>query len=118
MVRFINIAHWAILLFVLTAWLWPWQAAWWTHVLFVPIMILHWRTNRNRCFLSQLEERFRTKGTAAVADVEVQESHFIRSVIKKIFGVEPSDSALEWINYAVMASAWAASVFRLVGRIS
>jgi hypothetical protein len=124
MVRVINVAHWVILLFVLTAWMWPWPAAWWLHIVFVPLMIIHWRTNRNRCFLSQLEERFRLKETTengpitrAITEVEVEESHFIRSVIKKFFGVSPTIAMVEWINYGVMSIAWLGSAIRLWARI-
>lgn len=115
MVHLIHFTHWAVLGFVLTAWAWPFAWTLWLHVFFVPLMILHWKTNRNRCFLSQLEEKYKSplSSTKDKLPVEVEESQFIKMIFKKFFGIVPSDKALEKIIYALIIFVWILSMVRL-----
>lgn len=116
MLKFIQYTHWAVLLFVLTAWFYPWAPALWLHVVFVPLMILHWRTNRNRCFLSQLEEKYKVPHEASVhqrVKRDAHESQFIKHVWAKIFRKTPTDRVLNKAIYGIVGLVWAISVARL-----
>lgn len=114
-VRLVQWIHWAVLIFVLTAWFWPWTAAVWVHAVFVPIMLIHWKTNENRCVLSDLEEKFKSgAGASSIERVQAEESQFIRMACTKIFGKAPSDEALDNINWIVSGLVWVLSVLRLM----
>ena len=110
-VRFIQWLHWAILIFVLTAWLWPWATALWAHAIFVPLMLLHWKTNENRCVLSELETKFKSPEGGAIARAE--ESQFIKTVWSSVFGTHPPERVMDKINYIACGVVWTITVLRL-----
>ncbi len=111
MVQVIHLTHWVVLLFVLLAWMSPWPALLWLHVVFVPGMIIHWRTNNNRCVLTELEEKYKVRaGTIAIEDEEAQ---FVRSIWLRAVGSEPSERLLKALYYGLPALAWLLSVSRL-----
>ncbi len=107
-------AHWAVLIFVLTAWLSPWPSVLWLHVVFVPLMLLHWKTNENRCVLSELEEKYKSTNSEIK---RAEESQFIKMVWMKIFGRLPTEGTLDFINYGLSALVWLFSVVRLWIRV-
>lgn len=115
MAKAIHYVHWLIVAFVLTAWAWPWSEVLWVHALFVPLMIVHWRTNRNRCILTQLELRFQDPNAieAAGSTVEAEERQFVKVMFKKVFGRAPSSAATNTMSYSLALTAWLLTVIRL-----
>ena len=113
----INLTHWTVILFVLTGWLSPWNTLVWTHVLFIPLMILHWRTNENRCLLTELEAKYKEPQPALATGESLEaeeEEGFIKSAWARAYGRAPSDSDLAVIIYVVLALVWTLSVYRLL----
>jgi hypothetical protein len=116
-IKLIHFTHWAVLAFVLTAWAWPFQLALWVHAAFVPLMVIHWRTNRNRCFLSQLEERYKAASVQPNMDltlIDAEESQFIKMVFTKILGHAPAPELVEKITYGLVTIVWLLTVARLI----
>jgi len=112
MVHVIHLTHWVVLLFVLLAWVSPWPALLWLHAIFVPGMMIHWRTNDNRCVLTELEEKYKVRtGKVVVADEEAQ---FVKSIWLRFFGGQPSERVLSALYYGVPGLAWLTSVLRLL----
>lgn len=109
MSRAIHYCHWVVLFFVITGWLSPWREALWLHVFFVPMMIAHWKTNEDRCVLTEMEARFRSYDYKE----EVQEGQFLKEIMHKLFGRVPSEETMTKITYGVLAIAWTLSVLRL-----
>lgn len=127
-VRFVQAIHILVLVFVLSGWLLPFPPWLWAHVFFIPLLILHWRTNQNQCFLTQLEARLKEDSESMMSfegaspaglsmpmrRPQVEEGHFIKSLWKKVFGRVPSDQALEAIIYGLMAICWTLGVVHLI----
>lgn len=112
MVQVIHLIHWVVLLFVLLAWVSPWPTLLWIHVIFVPGMIIHWRTNNNRCVLTELEEKFKVR-TGKVAN-EDDEAQFVKSIWLRVAGRHPSERVLNALYYGLPGLAWLATVLRLL----
>lgn len=107
LIKAIQYIHMAVLLFVIAAGFSPWREVWLVHVVFVPLMFIHWKTNRNRCVLTQIESRLK-------GEREVSESGFIKRVITKFIGREPSERALQRTINSILVVAWSLSAIRSV----
>lgn len=119
--RFVHWIHWIFLVFVLFGWLLPWQPVWIVHLLVVPGLILHWRTNNNRCVLTEMEERLKqANGSASSAqaaiksDEDVVEGQFIKGVIERLTGQVPSETFMTSLIYGVMVVVWLLSLVRVL----
>lgn len=117
--RFIHAIHWLFLIFVLTGWLSPWTMGLIAHAIVIPCLILHWRTNNNRCVLTELEERYRERPEEALPETPkeaAEEGQFIRSAWEKMTGRKPSDDFLAKLIYGVMAGVLGMTIIRLALR--
>lgn len=115
--RVIQLVHISILIFVLTAWALPWRSVLLVHSFFVPIMILHWWTNDNRCFLTQLEARLRGSSptTKCVsAPHRTEEGQFLKGLMKRVFGHVPSDRTMKIAVYGILVAVWTAGLTRFI----
>jgi hypothetical protein len=109
--QLVHTVHWIFLLFVLTGWLLPWPAALAAHLLMIPGLILHWRTNNNRCVLTEIEERLRPK---VDRESVVEEGQFIKGAWAKAYGQEPTDELLSRVIYGTMVFVWLLSLAHLL----
>ena len=117
--RFIHYLHWALLLFILTAWAAPWRDLLLFHWLFVTGVIFHWKTNNDRCFLTELEQKFKKQEDPfANAETPVAEGQFVRQVWSLFFGRELSESRLRATIYMIMALVWCLSAIQLFAGFS
>ena len=108
LVRAIQIFHFAVIVFVLTACFLPWREVWIFHAIFVPLMVLHWKTNQNRCVLTQIEAKL--KGERE----EPSESGFIKKLIGKFFGKEPSAEHLQLMIDSILVVVWGITIGRIL----
>lgn len=120
--QLVHTVHWIFLLFVLTGWLLPWPAALIAHLIIVPGLIVHWRTNENRCILTELEERFKgepspLKKSSEVAHQEAaEEGQFLKAAWAKVYGKKPTDELMSRITYGTMIIVWLLSLLRLLAK--
>ncbi len=98
--------HIALLLFVIFGW--SAQSAFLLsiHAAFIPAMVLHWKTNNDRCFLTVLEDRL-VGGKPGVP------GGFIGSLIEGILGSRPSDAQLKVLLYFVLITTWSLSCVKI-----
>ncbi|MEK7355160.1 MAG: DUF2784 family protein [Bdellovibrionota bacterium] len=108
LIRILQLTHTALLLFVMTACFLPWKEVWLVHLVFVPLMFLHWKTNRNRCVLTQIEARLK-------GEREVPEGGFIKGLWIKIFKRAPSERTLQRLINSILVVVWTTSVLRYLG---
>ncbi len=107
---FIWFIHMLILTWMLGGAFLPYVWAWWSIVILVPVLEIHWATNDNRCILSDIEvtlrgsESGRNKGDGV----------FIRSIVKKVMRIQPSDRFLNGATHCVMLSVGLISVGRIL----
>jgi hypothetical protein len=101
------------LFFVLTAWAWPSRGAHWVHFVFVPLMVLHWLTNEDRCVLSELEQKYKKKPADQNLPGDVEEGQFVRSILKKFLGRNPTAKQLQMVIYVIVIFVWSLTALRL-----
>lgn len=104
----IRFLHLAILSFVLLGWLAPWRNILLLHAAFVPLMILHWKTNNNTCCLTSFEHQLRG------SDRKNIEGSFIKSILLVFFASLPPDSIIQRYLYLTLFTAWSLCVARLI----
>jgi hypothetical protein len=129
--RLIHFIHWAFLVFVLSGWIFPWDLSLWLHATMIPGLILHWRTNENRCILTELEHKFKNveeklfSGVGAASSSQMpitvefeparaQQGQFIKSAWERFFGHTPSDELLSGVIYGIMGLVWAITLGQLI----
>jgi hypothetical protein len=107
-----RLLHWVHLLiacFVVFGCLMPFRIALLGHFFFVPGMLLHWKLNHNRCFLTDLE--YRLQGIAP--DTVKDEDGFVKSMLKTVFKEMPSPLALHVGIRVVALTSWLVTCGRL-----
>lgn len=100
--------HLAILLFVLLGWLAPWRNILLLHAAFVPLMILHWKTNNDTCCLTSVEQQLRGSHRENTA------GSFIKSILLVFFVSLPPDSVIQRYLYLTLFTTWGVGVLRLL----
>jgi hypothetical protein len=105
--RIVCIIHLLAIGFIVFGWLLP-QNFLIFHITFVPLTFLHWKTNNNRCVLTQLQKYFE-KGKVKKAE----EGDFVRSLFKKM-GLELSNKQLFFVIYGLMFLSLFISILRYI----
>src|ERR1700722_13032063 len=105
---FLRIAHAFITFFILLGCFASHKAVLWVHFCFVPLVYLHWKTNRNRCVLTNFEYRLKGIDPQAVTD----EDGFVRSLLKMFMKDLPPPQTLRKIIHGVTIACWTITVLR------
>ena len=77
------------------------------HLLMWPGIVLHWLTNNNRCFLSDLEIKLSGKSWGS------KESDFGIKIAKS-FGLNITQKHTTWMYIIVYTLIWLISLFRFI----
>ncbi len=88
----------------------PYVWAWWSIVILVPILEIHWATNEDRCILSDLEVILRGPDSGR----EIGDGVFIGNVVEKVFRIQPSDRFLNGAIHAIMIVVGLVSLGRII----
>lgn len=108
--------HLALVAFVALGCLLPRPYLRW-HLLAFPLLLIHWRTNHNRCAATQLEYWLRGE-SAPVPDIDhdhdnaVKENRFVRHLLS-LMGFSADDQTITAITYYVFLASYLISWFRL-----
>ncbi len=109
-IRTIRLLHHAIVLFVLFAWALPLPELWAVHIIFIPLMIVQWKLNKDMCLLSNLEHALLGNGFYP----QEEEVSFVKSLLARFIDPLPSDRLIEAGMYLLMAVSWTISWLRFV----
>ena len=101
----VKLLHMSCVLFLFLGWALP-KSALLAHLLFIPIVMLHWWTNGGQCVLTQLENRLRGKVP------KTAQGQFVSGVFAKI-GLQPTRMQLMIFIYGVMLVSGGISAWRL-----
>lgn len=104
--------HIVVIIFVLFAWLVPDPMVLKVHLAFVPLMIVHWLSNKGTCFLTNIENWL----LGASGRKNEQQGEFSRRLIETLCRVTPSDRALCLIIYSLVLASWSASLYRILSQ--
>jgi hypothetical protein len=94
--------HIAVLVYILIGWALPVGVA--VYVVFLPLMVLHWRLNRNSCALNNLESLIRTGRWRDPRNCE--EGGWLKTLIGGATGLELTVRQTDLISYVLIAGLW------------
>jgi hypothetical protein len=82
------------------------------YLVFLPLVILHWKLNDNACALNNLENWLRYRRWRA-PDRNPEEGAWLRTLIGSLTGIVLTRARMDGIIYAVMALCWGLARWRL-----
>lgn len=105
--------HWIIVLYGVTGWLSPSEGWLIFYLVFVPIMVLHWRFNDNSCFINNIETWLLTGKWRNEQNPE--EGGFFHTTLLRVLGWAPPVKVMDQLIYTMMAVFWIAGYVRWRG---
>ncbi len=109
-IKFLVFLHFAIVMFVIFGCLLTNHKVLLFHLIFLPILVLHWKTNDGVCYLTQIEHKIQGKGAKKI---ELQ-GGFTENLFKKFFRRQPTRALLQNITYSIMAVSWMISIIKYI----
>ena len=100
--KMVYFLHVGVVVFVTWAWVLPWPEVWWVGVIFIPLMLLHWKT-ADVCILTTLEMKLRGHPEAGT---EGQGGFIPR--LARLFGWDMSDETASKMGWGM--SYWSLAV--------
>ena len=94
--------HIAVLIYILIGWALPVGVA--IYVVFLPLMVLHWRLNQNSCALNNLETLIRTGHWRDPHNCE--EGGWLKTLISGATGLELTSRQTDLISYVLIGGLW------------
>lgn len=109
----LKIVHWVVVVYNLTGWLAASQAWLMAYLVFVPIMVIHWRLNNNTCILNNVETwiesgKWRNEGNP-------EEGAFVHTALQRALGWAPPKKLFDQLIYVVMLILWTVAYFKWRG---
>jgi hypothetical protein len=83
------------------------------HLLSWPLVYLHWKTNNNKCVISQIEYKLKYNTTinSPTSDNHDDDYYFMKKIFKDI-GADFSNKQLSYLTYSLFTISWIISFFR------
>ena len=103
--------HLAVMLLILGGWAGP-RAGLIGYMIFLPLVVLHWKLNRNTCILNNLENWLRLRRWPA-PERNAEEGAWLRTLLRRLTGLALSRGQMDAIIYAAMAGFWLLALARL-----
>jgi hypothetical protein len=97
--------HLAILGMVVSGW--AFRGRWWLgfYLIFLPLMVLHWKLNRDACILNNLENWLRHRRWRA-PQTNREEGAWLRTLLADATGLVLSRARMDAIIYGAVALFW------------
>jgi hypothetical protein len=102
--RFCFWLHVAVFLFIALGWTLPARPALLAYLVFLPLVVLHWRLNRGACMLNNLENWLRHRRWRVANNPE--EGAWLRTLLAAATGMSLSPAAMDRLIYGAMGLFW------------
>lgn len=102
----VKVIHISLILYILLGWVINNHYIWYSILIMIPLLQIHWKMNQGVCFLTTIENKLRNR--------IVKDSTFIGELSKKIFKKELNDSMVDFIIYFGMYSSASICIIRLL----
>lgn len=110
----VRAVHFLIVAFVVSAWAIPSSGARIAHLVLLPLMVLHWKTNNDVCFLTNLENRWMRKHYPNRIKERDRPGDFTSRLFQTVCcGRKPNDAFLKAVIYGVLYVGWLLSALGL-----
>jgi hypothetical protein len=107
--------HIAVLIYVVLGWV-PANAVWLTvYLIFLLLMVLHWKLNSDACVLNNLENWLRHRRWRA-PETNREEGAWLRTLLADATGIALTRARMDVVIYGAMALFWLLGAVHLLGR--
>ncbi|HEX7743587.1 MAG TPA: hypothetical protein VF442_14315 [Sphingobium sp.] len=113
--RICFLIHIAILIYVVSGWLWPGRTWLWGYLIFLPSMVLHWKLNRDTCLLNNLENWLRHRRWRA-SGANREEGAWLRTLLADATGIVLTRARMDAVIYAAVSLFWLLGLARILGK--
>jgi len=96
--------HFAVMIYIVIGWLAPWQPLLYFYDVFVPLVVVSWRLNKDSCLLNNLESYIRTGSWRHASNPE--EGNWLRTLARNALNLDVTPRQMDTFLYAVMALLW------------
>jgi hypothetical protein len=105
----------AILAVVVLGWIWP-QRGWLiAYLIFLPLMVLHWKLNRDACILNNLENWLRFRSWRA-PETNPEEGAWLRTLLADAVGIKLTAARMDGLIYGAVLVFWGLGWARFLGK--
>ena len=89
----VKLLHISIIAYTTFGWLIKSEFVWFSIIIIVPMLHIHWKTNNDKCILTNIENKLRKRK---------EKGTFIGGISKTILKIELSDSTVSKLAYTIM----------------
>ena len=107
--------HLAVLVGVVLGWLFPARPWLILYLIFLPLMVIHWKLNRDACILNNLENWLRHRRWRA-PESNREEGAWLRTLIGDVTGIRLTRAVMDAIIYGAMGLFWLLGLAHLLGK--
>ena len=107
--------HIAVLAIVTLGWALPGRNWLVFYLVFLPLMFLHWKINRDACVLSNLENWLRHRRWRMPQN-NPEEDAWLRTLLAGATGIVLSGACMNALIYGAIALFWVLAAIRISGR--
>jgi len=100
----VKLLHISIITYTSFGWLIKNEFVWFSIIIIAPILHIHWKTNDDKCILTNIENKLRKRD---------DEGTFIGGISKKILKIELSNSTVSILAYTIMYCSALICILRL-----
>jgi len=104
--------HFAIMIYILTGWLVPWQAALIFYLCFLPAVAVQWQFNKNSCVLNNVESLLRSGRWRDPNNRE--EGAWLQGLALKVTGILFKPWQMDLLTYVILVVLWGAGLSHLL----
>ena len=106
-IQALKVIHFLITIFVVGAWVLPWDKAWMFNLFLIPALIIHWKTNNNDCVLTNVERAWLEKNRPDLLIADKAQGEFTRRMLKPFLGSrELTRVEMMRVIYGSMSASW------------
>ena len=106
--------HIAVLIYVVLGWV-PANAVWLTvYLIFLLLMVLHWKLNSDACVLNNLENWLRHRRWRA-PESNREEGAWLRTLVADVTGIALTQARMDAVIYGAIALFWLLALAHLLG---
>jgi hypothetical protein len=108
--------HFAVMLYIVTGWLVPWNPALGFYLVFIPGVFVQWQVNKDTCILNNIEGWLRT-GKWRNKEINPEEGAWLLTLAKNVTGLAVTAFQINLLNYSVLILVWLLALANLYGRL-
>ena len=105
--------HVAVMVFIVAGWALPWRGALMAYLIALPLVVAHWRINRDACVLNNIENWLR-HGRWRAPERNAEEGAWLRTLVRQRLGIALTPARMNLVIYGAMALFWALAWVRFL----